>query len=199
MTCVAFRECHSGQIKSFSLAEHLSKQATPAQQRAAELKLLNRFYSHMATRQGATIVHWNMNSATYGFAHLEARLALLGGQPQVIKSSNCLELSWALVELFGDDYIGKPRIRKLAERNGLTMLDFVDGDEEALAFGRKDFPLIQRSTIRKVQILSEFLNLAATSRLKTDRWEQNVVAWAASKPWTRWGVPAIRFALGIFH
>jgi len=116
-----------------------------------------------------------------------------------VNNSNSLELSAALVELFGDGYISKSRIRKLAERNNLTMLDFVDGEEEALAFLRKDYALIQRSTIRKVQLLSEFLNLAATSRLKTDRWEQNAVAWVANRPWTRWAVPAVRFALGVFH
>jgi hypothetical protein len=205
VTCLAVRECQSGQIRSFGFAQTAPKQATSAQLRAAELMFLNQFLSYLATKQGATVVHWNMNSSTYGFPHLEARHAALGGSPlsrQPLSAivSNALELSRTFSELLGDNYVnGKPRLKALAERNELTMRDFVDGKNEVLALRRKDYALLERSTNRKVQLLSEFLNLAATSRLRTDRWEHNTVAWVANRPWTRWAVPGLRIALGTLH
>ena len=114
---------------------------------------------------------------------------MLGGRPFPLHGESTVELSWAMVAVFGDKYINDPKIPKLAARNQLTMLDFMDGKSEADALARGDYAAIQRSTIRKVQLLSEFLNLAATNRLRTDRWEQNIVAWIASRPWTRWAVP----------
>jgi hypothetical protein len=106
------------------------------------------------------------------------------------------ELSAALIGLYGADYIAHPRLRKLAERNRITMTDFLDGAEEALAHHRGDHAAIQRSTIRKVHILGDFILLTATNKLKTDKWRQNLVAWLARNQWPKFVIVVARYLLG---
>ena len=137
--------------------------------------MLSEFFRFMLQNQGLTWVHWNMRDINYGFAMLEHRFRVLGGDPFVLPEGKKFDLARALVSIYGISYTGHPRLTTLIEKNSMTNRDFLSGEEEAGAFEKGEFVKLHQSTLRKVDVLSSILGRAADGSLKTNSkwWERS--------------------------
>jgi hypothetical protein len=130
--------------------------------------MLDRFFEFVRMRQHCNWVHWNMRDANYGFAALEHRYRVLDGSPIQISEDRKFDLSRALINLYGVDYISHPRLEKLLEKNKITAKDFLTGKQEAEAFENKDFVKLHQSTLRKVDCLANLFSRTFDCSLKTN-------------------------------
>src|SRR5690606_5499573 len=127
----------------------------------------------MQQNQGLLWVHWNMRDINYGFAALEHRYRVLGGEPFVLPEGKKFDLARALIALYGVSYTGHPRLATLIEKNHIAHRDFLTGQEEADAFEKQDYIKLHQSTLRKVDILANILGRAADGTLKTNaKWHE---------------------------
>lgn len=131
-----------------------------------------------------------MRDSNYGFAALEHRFQVHGGQPAEIPDVCRRDLSRLLLELYGVNYIGHPRLESLVRKNDITDRDFLNGESEAKAFIDGRYVDLHRSTLRKVDIISDIANRAADGTLKTDASPTEVcgsyLAFAVAKAKEHW-------------
>ena len=176
VTSIAVRNFASGQTDSFSIHKVAEQQGVPfadieKQYDELEKEMLGEFFDLVKRREGHTWVHWNMRDINYGFSAIEHRFRVLGGEPVEIDEARKVDLSRALVALYGTGYIGHPRLANLIERNRITNRDFLTGQEEANAFDAKDYVKLHQSTLRKADILANILGRTVDGTLKTNaRW-----------------------------
>ncbi len=172
VTSIAVRRADSSQTKSFSL--HLSAEKLGVLQEIGpsldrcEREMLDEFYQYLRDHQRAhTWLHWNMRDSNYGFEAIAHRFRVLGGQPVDLSDEQKLDLSPLLIDIYGKDYSGHPRIEWLVKANGIHSRAFLTGAEEAEAFAEGNFVAMHQSTLVKVQALSDIAKLASQLRLKT--------------------------------
>lgn len=96
-----------------------------------------------------------MRDINYGFAALEHRFRVLGGEPFVLPEGKKFDLARALIALYGVSYTGHPRLTTLIEKNHIAHRDFLSGQEEADAFDAQDYIKLHQSTLRKVDICQD--------------------------------------------
>ncbi|MDR1013223.1 MAG: hypothetical protein LBL38_03040, partial [Lactobacillales bacterium] len=130
--------------------------------------MLTEFYHFLRSNTLATFVHWNMRDTNYGFSAIEHRLQVLSGSPYIIPDSSKFDLSQALIEIYGENYIGHPRLEKIIDKNNITKKSFLSGVNEAEAFEKKEYVKLEQSTLRKVDALETIFCLAAENRLKSN-------------------------------
>lgn len=130
--------------------------------------MLEEFFKYAKNHEDCIWLHWNMRDANYGFEALEHRFKVHGGEPFVIPESLRFDLARVLVELYGVDYIGHPRLEMLAKKNEITTLYFLNGEKEARAFENGKYVALHRSTLRKVDIISDVAFRAGSDKLATD-------------------------------
>jgi hypothetical protein len=120
-------------------------------------------------------LHWNMRDINYGFAAIEHRYRVLGGDPFLIDDKNKFDLARLLINIYGVSYIGHPRLENLLYKNNIQPLDFLTGAQEAQAFDNRDFVRLHQSTLRKVDVLANIAGRAHDRRLKTNTtwWEMH--------------------------
>ena len=109
-----------------------------------------------------------MRDTNYGFFAIENRFIVLGGNPVSIPDGNKIDLSRILVNCYGRDYIGHPRLEKLVDKNKMTKKDFLTGAEEASAFENKQYIKLRNSTLRKIDLFSSIVYSAANNNLETN-------------------------------
>ena len=206
VTSIAVRNLESGQTKSFSI--HLIAERRSLLDKIEqhydqlEKEMLEDFFKTVEQKQHWQWLHWNMRDANYGFEALENRLKALGSTPAaVVSEEKRLDLSRILIRIYGQDYIGHPRIEKLMQLNSITSRDFLSGKAEADAFDEKEFVKLHQSTLRKVDVLSSFASRAHGGILKTDSswWDINGLSVKALGEWVRehWLVGAVITLLGL--
>jgi hypothetical protein len=143
------------QTLSFALhaeAESLgiSKDDVDSNYDAIEKALLERFYIFLRDRREKYWVHWNMRNLTFGFEHLEHRYRLLcKSEPPSVPIEVRLNLNDILIERYGPDYVGSPRLKNLMLING--GLDV----------------RMNSSTISKVEFFRHVIGLAIRGKLRT--------------------------------
>jgi hypothetical protein len=162
----------SSQTKSFSLhltAERLgSLDQITEKLDLCERTMLEEFYEFVKAHQKAyKWLHWNMRDSNYGFEAIAHRYQVLGGSPHEIYEDQKLDLSPTLIEIYGKNYSGHPRIEWLVNENQIHKTAFLTGEEEANAFVAGNFVAMHQSTLVKVQAFSEIARLAADQKLKT--------------------------------
>ena len=96
--------------------------------------MLDAFYDHVRSFQGTKYLHWNMRDINFGFAAIEHRHRVLGGDPVVVEDERKIDLSRLLIDIFGVGYIGHPRLESLLAKKSVRPLDFLTGAQEAVAF-----------------------------------------------------------------
>lgn len=172
VTAIVARNLGTGHSETFSLhteAELLG--LTPvgvlARMDWLERNLLDKFFRFLVINRGARFVHWKMRDATFGFAAIEHRYAVLGGQPVTVPDQQRTDLAWLLEEIYGTDYIETPHFESLAKLNRLPIGNFLSGAKEAQAFQRSDYLAVQRSTTTKVGLFFDILRRAHDRTLKT--------------------------------
>jgi hypothetical protein len=155
-----------------------------------ERKMLDNYFDFVRQHQERDWLHWNMRDVNYGFAAIEHRYRVLGGDPVLLHGSKKHDLARLLVDIFGVTYAGHPRLEHLVDKNSISRLAFMSGGAEAAAFDNHDYVALHQSTLRKVDILSNILGRTYDGSLKTDAtwWEihggsvKGFVDWLAVHP-----------------
>ena len=140
-----------------------------------ERKMLDAFYGHVGSYRGTRYLHWNMRDINYGFAAIEHRYRVLGGNPIIIEDERKTALARLLVDIYGVRYIGHPRLETLLAKNSIKPLDFLSGKQEAQAFENRNFVGLHQSTLRKVHVIANIAERAHSRQLKTNTtwWEMH--------------------------
>ena len=178
ITSIAIRYLESAQTISFSIHKIAEKCKVPfgdieCHYDKLEKAMLDDFFIFVDKHQKYKWIHWNMRDANYGFAAIEHRYEVLGGQPYLIPDDNKKDLSRLLVAIYGGEYIEHTRLEKLTEKNKITSKDFLTGKQEAEAFENKDYVKLHQSTLRKVDILNTILYKTDDRSLATNtKWYQ---------------------------
>lgn len=173
VTSIAVRNYASGQTSSFSIHKIAELKSVAfgdidTEYDRLEKEMLKEFYQFMSQHKTYDWIHWNMRDINYGFPALEHRFKVLKGKPEELDESRKFDLARALVAIFGNKYIGHPRLVKLMEMNHITARDLLDGPGEAEAFETKEFVKLHQSTLRKVDVLANILSRLIDGSLKTN-------------------------------
>lgn len=170
---IAVRNLETAETKSFSVLQiaerdkELPIEDINARYEEFEKKMLEEFYDYAKSHRNHTWLHWNMRSIYYGFAALEHRHEVLGGEPFEIQEARRCNLAQVLDQLYGVDYIDHPHLENLIKENSITNLDFLSGEDEAKAFKNGKYAEMHRSTLRKVAVISDIADRASDDTLIT--------------------------------
>jgi hypothetical protein len=167
------RDLESGQTTSLSIhqvAERKGYSANVLEQHYNELEklMLDEFYDYVRIHSSHFWLHWNMRDINYGFPAIAHRYKVLQGNPKEITESKLVDLSRLLISIYGDNYIPHTRLTNLIDKNSISNKDFLVGNDEAEAFGKQQYVKLHQSTLRKVDVLSNLVELAANGSLKTN-------------------------------
>jgi hypothetical protein len=180
ITSIAVRNLDTGQTTSFSIHQvgerhGQAADAIDANYDSLEKEMLGGFFAFVERHPNHNWMHWNMRDTTFGFAAVEHRFRVRGGNPIVIPDDNKFDLSRLLVDIYGVGYIGHPRLDNLVTKNNITRLGFLTGAEEAAAFESHNYVGLHQSTLRKVDVLANIAGRAQDRTLKTNAtwWERN--------------------------
>ena len=198
ITSIAVRDLATAQTSSFSIHQaaeiHDPRLAdVEADYDIHEKDMLTRFFTHLSNYQSSTYLHWNMRDANYGFQAIEHRYRVLGGEVVSMHSvgdNQKVDLSRLLQDIYGSNYIGHPRMQTIVEKNDITDIDFLSGEDEAKAFEQRDYAALHASTLRKVHVFADIATMAHDRQLKTETswWDMrgggvfNTVKWIAAHP-----------------
>jgi len=155
ITSIAIRKLDAGQTVSFSIHQvaelgGIDLAGITAQYDAFERKMLDAYFAHIGSHRGMKYLHWNMRDINYGFAAIEHRYRMLGGDPFVIPDDNKFDLARLLIDIYGVEYTGHPRLTTILEKNRVEPRDFLNGASEAEAFEQQNYVGLHQSTLRKV-------------------------------------------------
>ena len=215
VTSIALRRLDSGQTTSFSIHQAAEVSGVPLdaideQYDDLEREMLSNFFDYISGFQRMTFLHWNMRDANYGFQAIEHRYRVLHRcDPQhIVDDRDKSDLSRLLVDIYGVQYIGHPRLSKLLSKNRMTPHDFLSGADEARAFEEHNFVALHQSTLRKVDVIANIAARAHDRQLKTNTswWRMRggrlrmVLTWLGDHPYTALasvvasvGIPVIGF------
>ena len=178
---IAVRNVDSGQTLSFSIHQELELAGIPPRAAAQymdrlERAMLDRFFNFLRVDKGMRFVHWHMRDLTFGFTALEHRHTRLGGTPYVIADHQRHDLAILTAEIYGTDYLPRPLLKSLAERNGISRAGFLEGAAEPDAFDRGLYFAVLQSTQCKVTIIADVCRRIHDNTLATDasKWTRNV-------------------------
>jgi hypothetical protein len=179
ITSIAVRNLESGQTTSFSIhqvAERKGYSASALEQHYNELEklMLDEFYDYVRIHSSYFWLHWNMRDINYGFPAIAHRYKVLQGNPEEIAESKLVDLSRLLISIYGDNYIPHTRLTNLIDKNSISNKDFLAGQDEAEAFDKKQYVKLHQSTLRKVDVLSNIVELTANGSLKTNSKKKDI-------------------------
>jgi hypothetical protein len=134
-----------------------------------EVDLLERFYHYLQTRQDARIVHWNMNSATYGFGALATRYRYLTSKPAPYEpnADRLVDLDTLIATQFGEHYANHPKLPSIIALNGFPKRFFLKGVDEAAKFKDGDIGAVRSSVSEKVRMILSLFHLLVSGSLQT--------------------------------
>jgi hypothetical protein len=133
-----------------------------------EKELLERFFSFLRDRREKYWIHWNMRNITFGFEHLEHRYrSLCKKEPPSVPVEVRLNLNDMLRQRYGSDYASDPKMKNLMLLNGGRDIRFLEGQQEAEAFTKKEFIRMHSSTICKVEFFRHVIGRAINGKLHT--------------------------------
>ncbi|MCW6078097.1 hypothetical protein [Clostridium sporogenes] len=173
ISSIAIRNYESNQTYSFSInkvaeVEKKSMEQLEKEYDELEKKMLSEYFTFLNEHMDGYYVHWNMRDINYGFEALKHRFKVLGGSPVTIDEERLLDLNKLLIDYYGVNYIGHPRLQKVMEINRISSMNFLTGKEEAECFDRCEYIKLHLSTLKKVDILYDILNRQLEGTLKTN-------------------------------
>ncbi|MET1991107.1 hypothetical protein [Enterococcus faecalis] len=177
ITAIAVRQFRDGQTQSFSLNKtaqilNIEPENISSNMKKIETKMLDEFFKYVEHHETFHWIHWNMSSDNFGFKGLEHRYRVLQGTPVIIDDSKKINLPHLFIELYDKGFAAHPRLENLMEMNHILPKDFYPGysddpnitdETDLLDEGR--YKEIQISCLRKVDVFSNFLNLAIDDNL----------------------------------
>lgn len=212
ITGIAVRNLKTGQSKSWTIygeAERKRRTATIKNDLdILEKSLLNCFSKHLKNHDECTYVHWNMRDTKYGFSHFHRRAAALGVKLHKLQDSQKFDLSNAIYKLYGPEHAPavakngtKGRIFSIAEINNISNAEAISGENEALAFARGDFGMVEGSTLRKLGMFSDIFDKLHRGNFKhnapwKDTWMMSLSAGVYALK-THWAIVAFVFFSGL--
>lgn len=157
ITSISVKDFASGHVESFTVNE-----------KTTEEQILKDFLSHMRKLKNYTIVTWNQKSAQYGPQQIRNRCKELGVSKSLPFSiEDVVDLDEIFGKEFGHEYIGHPKLQKLAELNNITLTGFVNGKQQIEFFHQNEYKKLENSVIRKTTTIYRFLTLSFENNLKT--------------------------------
>lgn len=170
-----------------------------------EKQMLDEFFTFAKEHQNYYWIHWNMRDGNYGFAAIEHRYLVLGGEPFKIPDSNKIDLARLFINCYGVGYIGNPRMEKLLLKNDIKAKDFLNGQQEAEAFKHKEYVKLHMSTLRKVDVFANLINRSINNKLKVNSgWReiygvsvQGIVNYCKDTWWIQLIWTGVTFVLGV--
>ncbi len=175
VTSIAIRNLNSAQTRSFSIHKIAEQQKIPVSDipqhyDKLERKMLEEYSDFIRSNSGRTYVHWNMRDNNYGFAAIEHRFKVLGGDPEIIDEAYKFDLARATFSIYGSRYVnhGKEgRFLGICRLNRITNKDAMTGKEEAEAFPAGEYIKLHLSTLRKVDMMANVFERIEEGTLKT--------------------------------
>ena len=163
----------SGQQRSFSINQLAEREKVPMDKISSnyaklERMLLDEFYKFVDKYKDFKWVHWSMNFNNIGFPALAHRYMVLGGDPISIPDTNLIDLSAILKKIYGQNYISRPPLYNLINKNDLQTQQLLTGKEEAFAIEAGKYFEASQSTESKIYILSKILYKVVDGHLKTN-------------------------------
>ena len=173
ITSIAVLDFVSGQVASFSIHKTAEILGIPYNEISSsydniERKMLDEYFYFVERHLDRTWIHLNMRDLNYGFAAIEHRYQVLGGEPIIVPDGKKIDLGRLLSQFYGDGYAAHPHMDNLIAMNGITRKDYLTGGQEADAFENREYNKLHLSTLRKVQVLESIVRLAAERKLKVD-------------------------------
>jgi hypothetical protein len=172
ITSIAVRNLDTAQTQSFSIHQvaerkHIALNQIPNHYDELERFMLEEYFEHLRQHQGMNYLHWNMRDINYGFAAIEHRFKVLGGEPFVVGDNRKYDVARLLIDIYGSGYAPHPRLQRLLAINGIKPLNFKSGKEEAAAFENRQYVELHQSTLRKVNVIADILYRVHSRTLKT--------------------------------
>lgn len=173
ITSIAIRNLSSAQTESFSIHQvaellNIPLDSISAHYDQLEKKMLDDFYNYIQSKDSATWIHWNMRDTNYGFTAIEHRYRILNGSPFRISEDHKFDLSRALIDIYGINYISHPRLENIVNKNKMSNISFLTGAKEADAFQDSKFIEMHKSTLRKVDIFENIFRRIVDNTLKVN-------------------------------
>lgn len=121
ITSIAIRYLDTGQTTSFSIHKEAELKKIDINDIDANYDLLERimlagYFKFVKENKNFNWIHWNMRDINYGFEAIEYRFRVLGGSPFSIDHTKKIDIARLLVDKYGLNYIGHPRLEKLIEK-----------------------------------------------------------------------------------
>jgi hypothetical protein len=136
----AMRQTVSFALHAVAESMDISKDGVESRYDDIEKELLRRFFNFLRDRREKYWVHWNMRNLTFGFEHLEHRYrSLCKTEPPSVPVEVRLNLNDILRQRYGSDYASDPKMKNLMLLNGDRDIRFLEGQQEAEAFLKKEF------------------------------------------------------------
>jgi hypothetical protein len=173
ITSIAVRHLENGQTSSFSIHHVAEVKKIPYGEIKEQCDLLEKemlvsFYDYVKCHAGYIWLHWNMRDTGYGFQAIEHRFRVLGGDPIAIHESQLHDLARIFIDIFSESYAEHPRLKNICIINNISLKDFLSGAEKAAHFNEGKFFELHKSTLRKVDVFENLLNLISDGRIKTN-------------------------------
>jgi hypothetical protein len=145
ITGIVVREYATDEVWSFSFARLHSEKG-----------ILTEFVQLLQGKKGYALAGWNWGGTVYGIAHVQERLEANGLEPKVLERT-AIDIAKVVKAKYGESYVKDPKLKNLAKANRIPLLGFVDGRTEPSLFVKKKFVRLERSTKKKVEILSSVI------------------------------------------
>lgn len=137
---------------------------------AAEQKLLTDFYAWLRSKPDARLVHWNMNSADFGFLGLRRRFDYLGLEGAVDHpDERTFDLDDLIAERHGREYASHPRLTKMLPLNGVATRYSLSGPEQAQRFKDGAHADLARCAEERARTVASLAELFVSGGLQTER------------------------------
>mgnify|MGYP002624838986 CR=1 FL=1 len=211
ITSIAVYDYASAQTDSFSIHKMAERKMIPIDKiedhyDELEKSMLNEFFAYVKDHRNYTWIHWNMRDINYGFKAIEHRFSVLGGKPCKIPDIKKVDLARLLIDCYGVNYVGHPRMEKLIELNKISAKDYLSGQQEADSFKNKEYVKLHRSTLRKVDVFANILNRVIDNKLKVNsKWHeiyglsfQGIFSFCQEKWWMQIIITMINLIIGAF-
>ncbi|WP_214648501.1 hypothetical protein [Sphingobacterium mizutaii] len=173
ITSIAVRYLTSAQTKSFSIHKIAEIKGVDFNQidinyDDLEKEMLKEFFEFAKRHSSFKWIHWNMRDINYGFEAIQYRGTVLGiRKPFEVSDDNKFDLARILIDIYGEKYADHPRLVSILYQNRISPKNWLNGDEEAIAFDNKEFVKLHQSTLAKVNVFENIIKLTAESQLKT--------------------------------
>src|SRR5260370_19436996 len=111
-----------------------------------------------------------MSNRAFGFEHLEHRYrSLCKSEPPSVPVEVQLNLNDILRQRYGSDYASDPKMKNLMLLNGDRDIRFLEGQQEAEAFLKKEVIRMHSSTLCKGEFFRHVISLPINGERTTPR------------------------------